>query len=138
MFGVQVIPNPTRGVAEIDRAIAGLAGEPKAGLIVNPDAFTTANRGPIISLAARYRLPAIYAYRYFAADGGLLSYGHDPDEPFRAAPSYIDKIFRGAIVGDLPVQQPTKFELVINLKTAKALGLDITPGLLSVADDLIE
>jgi putative tryptophan/tyrosine transport system substrate-binding protein len=137
-FGVKLIVSPTRDVAEIDRAIAGLAGKPKAGLIVNPDGFTTANRGPIISLAARYRLPAIYAYRYFTADGGLLSYGHDPDEPFRAAASYIDKIFRGAIAGDLPIQQPTKFEFVINLKTAKALGLDISPALLSIADELIE
>ena len=105
---------------------------------MNPDAFTTANRSLIISAAARYRLPAIYAYRFYAADGGLLSYGHDVNEPWRRAPSYLDKILKGANPAELPIQQPTKYELIINLKTAKALGLSIPPQLLDRADELIE
>ena len=108
------------------------------GLIVNPDAFTIANRSLIFSAAARYRLPAIYAYRFYAADGGLLSYGHDVNEPWRRAPSYVDKILKGANPAELPIQQPTKYELIINLKTAKALGLSIPPQLLDRADELIE
>src|SRR6516225_2158065 len=137
-LGVSLMVIPTHDVAELDRAIAAIAGEPKGGLIVNPDSFTVTNRGLIISLAARYRLPAIYAYRYYAKDGGLLSYGHDVDEPWQRAPAYVDKILKGASPADLPIQQPTKFELVINLKTAKALGLTIPPQLLDRANELIE
>jgi putative ABC transport system substrate-binding protein len=137
-LGIRLMVTSTLDVAEIDHALVGVLGEPKGGLIVSPDAFTVTNRGLIISLAARYRLPAIYPFRYFAADGGLLSYGHDIDEPFRRAPSYVDKILRGASPADLPIQQPTKFELVINLKTAKSLGLTIPPQLLDRADELIE
>jgi putative ABC transport system substrate-binding protein len=137
-FGVDLVVSPIRGAAEIDRALMAISGEPKGGLIVEPDAFTTANRGLIISLAARYRLPAIYPYRYYAVDGGLLSYGHDYYEPWRRLPSYVDKILKGANPADLPIQQPTKFELIINLKTAKALGLTIPPQLLDRADELIE
>jgi putative tryptophan/tyrosine transport system substrate-binding protein len=136
-FGVNLIASPTRDPAEIDRAITAVAGEPKGGLIVNPDAFTGANRSLIISLAARYRLPAVYPYRYWAVDGGLISYGHDANEPWRRAPSYVDKILKGASPADLPIQQPTKFELIINLKTAKTLGLTIPPRLLDRADELI-
>lgn len=137
-LGVDLVVSPTRDAAEIDRALAAVSGEPKGGLIVEPDAFTSANRGLIISLAARYRLPAIYPYRFYAVEGGLLSYGHDFNELWRRAPSYVDKILRGASPGDLPIQQPTKFELIINLKTAKALGLTIPPQLLDRADELIE
>jgi putative tryptophan/tyrosine transport system substrate-binding protein len=137
-FGLNLMVSPIRDASEIDRILAGLSGEPKAGLIINPDAFTTAHRGLIISLAARYRLPAIYAYRYLAVEGGLLSYGHDINEPWRRAPSYVDKILRGANPADLPIQQPTKFELIINLTTAKALGLTLPPQLLDRADELIE
>jgi putative tryptophan/tyrosine transport system substrate-binding protein len=137
-LGVRLTVTPTRNAREIDRALVAASGEPKGGLIVSPDAFTTANRGLIISLAAHYRLPAIYAYRYFATDGGLLSYGHDAKEPWRRTPTYVDKILKGASPADLPIQQPTKFELVINLKTAKALGLTIPPQLLDRADELIE
>ena len=137
-LGVRLMVTPTRDALEVDRAFVAVSGEPKGGLIVSPDAFTTANRGLIISLAARYGLPAIYAYRYFAIDGGLLSYGHDVKEPWRRAPTYVDKILKGASPADLPIQQPTKFELVINLKTAKALGLTIPPQLLDRADELIE
>ena len=136
--GIDLMKRPTRDAAEIDQALVGISGEPKGGLIVSPDPFTIANRGLIISLAARYRLPAIYAYRYFAADGGLLSYGHDIHEPWRQAASYVDKILKGASPANLPIQQPTKFELIINLKTAKALGVTIPPQLLDRADELIE
>jgi putative tryptophan/tyrosine transport system substrate-binding protein len=137
-FGIDLVVSPTRDTAEIDRAIIAVSGEPKGGLIVSPDAFTVSNRGLIISLAARYRLPAIYPFRFYAADGGLLSYGHDANEPWQRAPSYVDKILRGASPADLPIQQPTKFELIINLKTAKALGLTLPPQLLDRADELIE
>jgi len=135
---VRLMVTPTRDAGEIDRALVAVSGEPNAGLIVSPDAFTVANRGLIISLAARYRLPAIYPFRIFAAEGGLLSYGHDVDDPWRWASTYVDKILKGASPADLPIQQPTKFELVINLKTAKALGLSIPPQLLDRADELIE
>ena len=137
-LGVSLIVSPTREPAEIDRAIAAVAGEPKGGLIVNPGAFTGANRNLIISLAARHRLPAVYPYRYWAADGGLISYGHDNNEPWKRAPSYVDRILKGATPADLPIQQPTKFELIINLKTAKTLGLTIPPQLLDRADELID
>jgi len=137
-LGVKLTVTPTRDAREIDRSLVAASGEPKGGLIVSPDAFTVANRGLIISLAARYRLPAIYAYRFLAIDGGLLSYGHDAKEPWRRVPTYVDKILKGASPADLPIQQPTKFELVINLKTAKALGLTIPPQLLDRADELIE
>src|SRR6516162_760952 len=135
---VRLMVTPTRDAGEIDRALVAVSGESKGGLIVSPDAFTVANRGLIISLTARYRLPAIYAYRFLAIDGGLLSYGHDAKEPWRRVPTYVDKILKGASPADLPIQQPTKFELVINLKTAKALGLTIPPQLLDRADELIE
>jgi len=133
-----VMVSPTRDAAEIDRALIAVSGGPKGGLIVEPDAFTAANRGLIISSAARHRLPAIYPYRFYAADGGLLFYGPDFNEPWRRAPSYVDKILKGTNPGDLPIQQPTKFELIINLKTAKALSLTIPPQLLDRADELIE
>jgi putative tryptophan/tyrosine transport system substrate-binding protein len=137
-FGVDLTVSAMRDPAEIERAIVAVSGEPKAGLIINPDSFTAANRGLIISLAARYRLPAVYPYRFDAVDGGLLSYGHDNNEPFQRAPAYVDKILKGANPGDLPIQQPTKFELIINLKTAKTLGLTIPPQLLDRANELIE
>jgi ABC-type uncharacterized transport system substrate-binding protein len=137
-LGINLIVTPTRDADDIDRALAAVSGEPKGALIVNPDSFTVANRGLIISLAARYRLPAIYAYRFYAAEGGLLSYGHDFNEPWQRAPAYVDKILKGANPADLPIQQPTKFELVINLKTAETLGLSMPPQLLDRADELIE
>jgi putative tryptophan/tyrosine transport system substrate-binding protein len=136
--GIDLLVRPIRDAAEIDQALVAVSGEPRGGVVVNPDAFTIANRGLIISLAARYRLPAIYPFRLHVVDGGLLSYGHDANEPWRRAPTYVDKILKGASPADLPIQQPTKFELVINLKTAKALGLTIPPQLLDRADELIE
>jgi putative ABC transport system substrate-binding protein len=136
--GVELIVSPVRDAAEVERAIAGVGGGSNGALIVNPDAFTSAHRGQIISLAARHRLPAIYAYRYYAIEGGLLSYGHETKDLFRRATGYVDRIFKGAKPADLPVQNPTKFELVINQKTAKTLGLTIPDKLLAIADEVIE
>jgi putative ABC transport system substrate-binding protein len=137
-FGIDLAVSPTRDLSEVERAVVAVSGEPKGGLIVSPDSFTAANRDMIISLAARYRLPAVYPYRFYAVDGGLLSYGHDNDEPFQRAPTYVDKILKGANPADLPIQQPTKFELIINLKTAKTLGLTIPTQLLDRANELLE
>ena len=136
--GVELIVNPVRDAAEVERVIVRVGSESNSALIVNPDAFTTANRGIIISLAARHRLPAIYAYRYFVVDGGLLSYGHETNDLYRRATVYVDRIFKGAKPADLPIQNPTKFELVINQRTTKALGLTIPDKLLALADEVIE
>jgi putative tryptophan/tyrosine transport system substrate-binding protein len=133
----QLVVNSTRDAAEIERTIAVVAGS-NGGLIVIPDNFTVANRGVIISLAARYRLPAVYAFRLYAVDGGLLSYGHLFTDGFRRSASYVDRILRGANPADMPVQQPTKYELVINLKTARALGIEVPAQLLARADEVIE
>jgi putative ABC transport system substrate-binding protein len=103
-----------------------------------PDSHNIVHRKRIIELTAQHRLPAIYYFRYFATDGGLISYGPDEMDLFRRTAGYVDQILRGARTSDLPVQQPTKFELIINLTTAKALGLTIPPGILSIADDLVE
>ena len=123
---------------QIEPAIATLAQEPNGGLIISPDAFTVTHRHQIITLAARYRLPAIYSERNFAFDGGLISYGPDYIDHFRQAASYVDRILRGASPADLPVQQPSKFYLVVNSKTAKVLGLTIPDKLLAIADEVIE
>jgi putative ABC transport system substrate-binding protein len=103
-----------------------------------PDSHNIVHRKRIIELTAQYHLPAIYYFRYFATDGGLISYGPDEMDLFRRTAGYVDQILKGARPADLPVQQPTKFELIINLTTAKALGLTIPPGVLSIADDLVE
>jgi len=137
-LGVTVTAVDVDEGGEIERAIAMLAGQPDGGLIVMPHPNTVANRASIIILAARYRLPAIYPYRYFATEGGLLSYGPDQIDQFRGAATYVDRILRGEKPGDLPVQAPTKFELVVNLKTAKALGLNIPPSFPLRADEVIE
>jgi putative tryptophan/tyrosine transport system substrate-binding protein len=137
-LGVELIVSPTRDIAELDRVIVKAASEPRGGLIVSPDNFTSANRGLIISLATRYGLPAIYALRYNVVDGGLVSYGLDIDDNYRRAAVYVDRILKGAKPADLPVQNPTKFELVINQKTAKSLGLTIPDKLLARADEVIE
>src|SRR6185436_3333148 len=110
------------------------AERPHGGLIVVPHPYTNAKRGSIITLAARHRLPAIYAYRFFAAEGGLISYGPDQIDQWRGAAGYVDRILRGEKPGELPVQAPTKYELVINLATAKALGLTVPNTLLATAD----
>src|SRR4051794_36425154 len=119
--------------------LGGAAGrEPNGGLIVMPDTFLNAHRAEVISLAARYRLPAVYAFRFFAELGGLLSYGPDLLDPYRRAATYADRILKGAKPSELPVQAPVKFDLVINLKTAKALGLDVPLHLQQRADEVIE
>jgi len=136
--GVQLMAAAVRDAAEIERAIDQFAREPTGGLIVLPSGATIVHRDLIIALAARYRLPAAYQYRQFVTGGGLMSYGNDLADQYRQAASYVDRILRGEKPGDLPVQQPTKFELIINLKTAKALGLTIPPSLLALADEVIE
>jgi len=137
-FRVQVTAGGARDVAELERAIDQFAQEPNAGLIVLPNPITLGNHKLIIAMAARHRLPAAYVYRYLVAEGGLISYGSDISDQYRQAASYVDRILRGEKPADLPVQQPTKFELVINLKTAKALGLNVPPTLLARADEVIE
>ena len=133
---VEVIPAPVHNDAEIESAITTLV--PGTGLIVMPDIFILAHRERILALADRHRLPAAYAYRLFAASGGLLSYGTDLADLFRRAARYVDRILTGTKPAELPVQQPTKFELVINLKTAKTLGLNVPLSLQAGADEVIE
>jgi putative ABC transport system substrate-binding protein len=123
---------------EIETAIIALGREPGGGLVVMPDVFMLAHRAPIISAAARNNVPAVYGLSYFARDGGLLSYGADPVDNLRRVATYVDRILRGAKPGDLPVQFPTKFEMVVNLKTAKAIGLTIPETFLVRADEVIE
>jgi ABC-type uncharacterized transport system substrate-binding protein len=135
---VRVTVAGARDDADIERAIAAAAREPDTGLIVMASAVTNAHRRLVIELAARHRLPAIYDFRYFVAAGGLASYGHDPADQYRQAAGYIDRILKGAKAGELPVQNPTKYELAINLKAAKALGLTIPESFLSRADEVIE
>jgi putative ABC transport system substrate-binding protein len=137
-FGIRPITKEVRTPADIEKAMAELAQQSNAGLIVMPDNFTTVHRDLIISLATRWKIPAIYPYRYFAEAGGLISYGVDVTDLFRRAPEYVGRILRGAEPGELPIQAPTKFELVINLKTAKALGLQVPKILLAGAEALIE
>jgi putative ABC transport system substrate-binding protein len=124
--------------AEIEGAITEFAREPDGALLVMPTTITLEKRDSIVALAARYRLPAIYPARAFIASGGLMSYDTDIVDLFRKAALYVDRILRGGRPGDLPVQAPTKFDLVINLKTAKALGLEIPSALLAIADEVIE
>ena len=123
---------------DLDAAMSPLAREGSGGLIIPPDIFTVTHRKRLVELAARHRLPAIYPFRYFPEDGGLVSYGVDIPDQFRLAAGYVDRILKGAKPGELPVQQPTKFELVINLKTAKALGLDVPPHIQQLADEVFE
>ena len=137
-FAVELIKGPAHDAAEIELAVEALARSPNGGLLVMPDAFTNTHRELIIALAAQHRLPAIYAFRHFVTGGGLISYGNDQVDDYRRVAGYVDRILRGEKPGDLPVQAPTKFELVINLKTAKNLGLDVPLRLEQLADELIE
>jgi ABC-type uncharacterized transport system substrate-binding protein len=137
-FDVEPMQAPVRDVGEIERTIAAFARNANGGLMVLPDVSTTNHRDLIIALAARHRLPAVYPYRYFATSGGLMSYGTDLADVYRRAASYVDRILKGAVPGDLPVQAPAKFEFVINLKTANALGLTVPPRWLGRADEVIE
>jgi putative tryptophan/tyrosine transport system substrate-binding protein len=137
-FAVKSSAASVQSVEDIPNVFSVLAGASNAGLIVLPDTFTTRHRDLIISLAAAHRLPAVYPFRYFATQGGLLAYGIDTTNLFRQAASYVDRILKGAKPADLPVQQPTSYELVINLKTARALDLSISATLLALADEVIE
>jgi putative ABC transport system substrate-binding protein len=136
---VQAIVAPVHDTSELESLVTAQGHEPNGGLIVMPDTFTTGHRSEITSLAARYRLPAVYPYRVFAEFGGLLSYGDDLTDNFRRAASYVDRILKGEEKpAELPVQAPTKFELTINLKTARALGIAVPPSMIARADQVID
>ncbi len=137
-LSIELVPSPTESTADIERTIESFARVPNGGLVVPPNFTAQANRDLIIALAARHRLPAIYAYRAFVSAGGLMSYHTGYVEMFRQAAAYVDRILRGAKPADLPVQAPTKYETVLNLKTAKMLGLTVPPGLLLAADEVVE
>jgi putative ABC transport system substrate-binding protein len=137
-FSVQTVQVPVHDVAEIEPSISALAREPGAGLVVLPDIFMVANRAQVIASAANHALPAIYTSDLWAQSGGLISYGPDTPDLFYRAASYVDRILKGEKPADLPVQAPTKYELIINLKTAKALSLSVPLGLLNAADEVIE
>jgi putative ABC transport system substrate-binding protein len=137
-LGVELSPVGVRDASEIERAVTAFARGSNGGLIVTGSSLTLFHRDLIVALAARYKLPAVYPYRYFATDGGLMSYGPNTVDPFRRAAGYVDRILKGEKPADLPVQAPTKYELVINVKTAKALGLTIPPSVLARADEVIE
>jgi len=138
-LGIEIAPTPIEDDgAEIERRIEALARAPNIGLFVPPDTTTVQHPDRIIAAAARKRLPAVYAFRFFATGGGLMSYGTDTLEQHRQAASYVDRILRGANPADLPVQAPTKYETIVNLKTAKLLGFDVPPTLLVRADEVIE
>ena len=137
-LGLEVNPVDVRDAGEIERAVAAFARRSNCGLIVTGSSSAFVHRDLIITLAARYKLPAVYFIREFVTSGGLISYGPDPIDPVRRAASYVDRILKGEKPADMPVQATTKYELVINLKTAKALGLTVPPSLLARADELIE
>jgi putative ABC transport system substrate-binding protein len=139
-YAIEPTAVEVRSAADIERAVASLSDRPNTGLVLMPDAFmiTQRNYDIVISLAARYRIPTIYPNRSMVDAGGLISYGIDNIDLFRRAPSYIDRIFKGASPADLPVQLPTKFEFFINLRAAETLGLKVSPDLLSIADEVIE
>ena len=137
-LGMDVTPVNARDESEMERAVAAFARSPNAGMIVTPSALANAHRDLIVTLAARYKLPAVYYSRPFVAAGGLVSYAPDIMDQYRLSAGYVDRILRGAKPADLPVQAPTKYELTVNLKTAKALGLDVPATLLALADEVIE
>jgi putative ABC transport system substrate-binding protein len=137
-LAIEPIGVPVLDEEEIELTCLGLYRDSNAGLVVVSDSFTMAHRESIIALAAKYRIPAVYPARDFVNRGGLISYGIDEDDLFRQSASYVDRLLKGNKPGDLPVQAPTKFELVINLKTAKTLGLSIPPMLLATATEAIE
>ena len=138
LLGLEVIAMNAHDAGEIKQGIAAFSRHPHGGLVVLPSALSASERDPIVDSANEHRLPAIYPYRYFATAGGLAFYGVDLLDQYRRAASYVDRILRGEKPSELPVQAPVKFELVINLKTAKSLGLTVPPSLLVRADELIE
>jgi putative tryptophan/tyrosine transport system substrate-binding protein len=137
-LGVDVRPVDPHDADDIERGLDAIARDGKGGLIVTSSRLARVHRDLIVTLAARRRLPAIYAFRVYVAGGGLMFYGPDATDPYRRAAGYVDRILKGEKPADLPVQAPTKYDLVINLKTAKALGLDVPPSLLAIADEVIE
>jgi putative ABC transport system substrate-binding protein len=137
-LSIELVPSPVENAADIERTVGSLARLPNVGLVLPPDATTVVHRNLVIELAARHRLPAVYAFRLFVAAGGLMSYGIDFVDVFRQAASYVDGILRGKKPADLPVQTPTKYETTINLRTAKTLGLTVPPGIFVAADEVIE
>jgi putative ABC transport system substrate-binding protein len=137
-LGVELRPIGVSDAAEIERAVMAFAQSDHGGLVGTSGAYAFRHREPIVTLAARHRLPAVYSYRSMVTGGGLMSYGADASDAYHRAAAYVDRILKGEKPADLPVQAPTKFELVINLKTAKALGLEIPPTLLARADEVIE
>ena len=137
-LGVELSPIDTRDAPEIERAVTVFARSGNSGLIVTPSPVASRHRELITALAARHNLPAVYAFRFYVTAGGLISYGPDTIDQYRRAAAYVDRILKGEKPADLPVQAPTKYELVINLKTAKALGLDLPPTVLARADEVIE
>jgi putative ABC transport system substrate-binding protein len=137
-LAIELVPSPIKNAADIEHAIESCSRIPNSGLIVAPNLTTQSHRNLVITLAARYRLPTVYSYRSFVLEGGLMSYHTDYVEMFRQGARYVDRILRGAKPADLPAQTPTRYETVLNLKTAKALGLDVPPSLLVRADEVIE
>ena len=137
-LGIELIPVNVIDMGEIERSVATFAHAPNGGMIVTGSSLTVVHRKPIVALAAQYKLPAVYFARYAVEEGGLLSYGPDFTDGYRKAADYVDRILRGAKPGELPVQAPSKYELVIDAKTAKALGLEVSPTLLATADEVIE
>src|SRR5262249_40138580 len=135
---IRLTATAVRDDAEIEKALSSLAAVSNSGFILNPEVFMANHRERIIALAIRHRLPATYPFRNYAVDGGLISYGVDLIEPFREAAPYGDKILRGAKPADLPVRMPMKYALVVNLKTAKAMSLDVPADMLSIANEVIE
>jgi len=136
-FSMKATPALVQGVADIERTFAEIARE-GGGAIVSPDIFNTVNRAAIIAHAAQYRVPVVYPYRYYAIDGGLVAYGIENIDMFRRAPAYVDRILKGARPADLPVQSPVKYEFVLNLKTAKAIGIDVPAQLVARANEVVE
>jgi putative ABC transport system substrate-binding protein len=137
-LGIEVTPIDVRTVDEIERMVGALANSPNSGLVITANGTAVAHRSVIIALAARHKLPAVYWQRHFVEAGGLVSYGHDGTDQYRRAAGYVDRILQGGMAADLPVQAPTKYETVINLKTARALGLTVPPALLARADEVLE
>ena len=137
-LGIEAVPLQVADAPDIEHAIGAFAQTPSGGLAFLPDGTTIANRDLVVALAARHRLPAVYPFRFFVTAGGLMSYATDVSDQYRRAAAYVDQILRGANPADLPVQAPSKYETVINLKAAKALGLDVPPSMLVRADEVIE
>jgi putative ABC transport system substrate-binding protein len=138
LLRVEISPIDVRETSEVERAIGSFAREPNGGLIILSTSLALAHRDQIIASVGHHRLPAVYPFRIYVNAGGLISYGPDQIDPYRRAAGYVDRILRGEKPADLPVQAPTKYELVINLKSARAIGLDVPPTLLARADEVIE